>query len=135
MSNAALHITTSGELAVRQAGVMLALCEANAWRVISMSKSIPALAALVAIGAVDVVVLARRDRDAVRTIELAGGRVAILRESQRPAAAGGAELADTIAALVAAGRLSSADAATLMDAAGTSAVERPATERRPRRIA
>jgi len=133
--HAGLHITTGGGLAARQARAMLAFCEAHAWVVVSVSRSIPALAALAAAGAVDVVVLTRLDRDAVRTVELAGGRVAVLREPQRPAATGGAELADTIAALVAAGRLDPADAAALLGATGPPTAERPATDRRPRRIA
>lgn len=133
---AALHIITTGDLAVRQVAAMLDLCDASGWRAVSVSRSAQALAALCALGAVDVVVMARRDRATVQTVEVAGGQVAILREPQRPPAAGGpAELSAALAALVAAGRLSRAEAAALMDAAGVPTAGQPDPQRRPRRIA
>lgn len=113
--NAALLVVTTAPHADRHIAAMLALCERSGWRIIAQSTSARALVALVAAGAVEVVVGVRWDPVLARAVESAGGQLEAVRGRPKSRCAG---LADTIGSLAAAGKLSDGDVSELLAAAG-----------------
>jgi hypothetical protein len=121
----------------RQIPALLAHCETRGWVPTTISDAPDALAALVRLGTIRVVVAMTWHRHLAGAVSAAGGRLEVVRNHASSAAPVGG-LAEQLAALLAAGRLSHGEVSALLAAAGEAAPSTPSAPdpvRRPRRIA
>lgn len=110
----------------------LGYCEHHALTLTSLAWRPASAAGLVVAGVAGIIIATRHHPDLDRAVRRASGRLVVLRATAR---CRGSAVAETVAALVAAGRLDPAVAAELLaaDAGAGPAVRPPDLDRRPQR--